>query len=187
MLNTVSKAEFAKLVNLSPGRVSQLITAGKLKGALVGDGRSARVDVDKARDALKLRLDPGQRLGNGAETRLGEDTSDDLDLKLKQAKLAQAEAGNRRAREDELTRRGVYVRAEHASAEAGKLASTILQMFEGGLTDVAAEIAAEFKLTARDVTHLMRKRFRDVRARVSEQLASEAAGITQLIEEEGTE
>jgi len=194
MLNSVvSKGEFAVAVNLSKGRISQLIAEGKLDGAMVGEGRNARIDLDKGREALKLRLDPAQRLGNGAATNLASPASaataketDTLDLQLKQAKVAQLEAANAKQAEEALARRGIYVRAEHATAEAGKLAGLILQMFEGGLNDAAAEIAAHFKLPARDVTHLMRQRFRAVRANVSARLAQDAASLPPLVEDEPT-
>lgn len=67
----VSKGEFAALLGVTPGRVSQYISGGKLDGdALVGEGRSARIRVDVAREQLRRRLDIGQRLGNGIGTRL---------------------------------------------------------------------------------------------------------------------
>jgi hypothetical protein len=177
-----TKTEFAKTAGVSAGRVSQWIAAGKIgPEELEGTGRQARIRVDAALKRLQLKLDPGQRLGNGLETRLG--PADDLDLKLKQAKLAQAEASNAKAAEEAMARRGVYVRAEDAAAEAGRLAGTIMQAFEGGLSDVAAEIAAQYKLPQRDVVHLMRKRFREVRARVSAKLASDAVAVPALIED----
>jgi hypothetical protein len=196
MLNTVSKSAFAKLANVTPGRVTQWITEGKIADCLVGEGRHAVIDVDKALEKLKLRIDPGQRTGNGLKTVLApakQDSApppsevDGLDLSLKRAKLEEAEARNRKLREEEQARRGIYVLAEHASAEAGKLASTILQMFEGGLTDVAAEIAATYKLPQRDVVHLMRRRFRDTRTQISASLANAALALPPTIDDAESE
>ncbi len=67
----VSKSQFAALIRVSPGRVSQMIAEGKIgPEALEGEGRSARIRVEIARAQLRERTDLGQRLGNGLETRL---------------------------------------------------------------------------------------------------------------------
>jgi hypothetical protein len=192
MLNTVTKGEFARLVNLSPGRVSQMISEGKLTDCLVGEGRDARIDAGKAIEKLKLRRDPGQALGNGAKATLAAPAavpsaqpteSDDISLKLQRAKLQEAEFRNRKLREEERAREGYYVRAEDVQAETAKLATRLLQLFEGGLTDVATEISSAFKVPQRDVLHLLKKRFRDVRTNVSAELAAEAAALPSTIEE----
>ena len=192
MLNTVTKGEFARLVNLSPGRVSQMISEGKLTDCLVGEGRDARIDAGKAIEKLKLRRDPGQALGNGAKATLAPlsaapsappTESDDISLKLQRAKLQEAEFRNRKLREEERAREGYYVRAEDVQAETAKLATRLLQLFEGGLTDVATEISSAFKVPQRDVLHLLKKRFRDVRTNVSAELAAEAAALPATIEE----
>jgi hypothetical protein len=188
MLNTVTKGEFAKMVNLSPGRVSQMISEGKLSDCLVGEGREARIDAAKAIEKLKLRRDPGQALGNGAKATLSvtpaaPSVSDDISLKLQRAKLEEAEFRNRKLREEERAREGTYVRADDVKAETAKLATRLLQLFEGGLTDVATEIAATFKVPQRDVLHLLKKRFRDVRTNVSAEIAAEAAALPAAIEE----
>jgi len=188
MLNTVTKGEFAKMVNLSPGRVSQMISEGKLSDCLVGEGREARIDAAKAIEKLKLRRDPGQALGNGAKATLSvtpaaPSVSDDISLKLQRAKLEEAEFRNRKLREEERVREGTYVRADDVKAETAKLATRLLQLFEGGLTDVATEIAATFKVPQRDVLHLLKKRFRDVRTNVSAEIAAEASALPAAIEE----
>ena len=110
MLNTVTKAEFARMVNLSPGRVSQMISEGKLTDCLVGTGREARINADLAIEKLKLRRDPGQALGNGAKATLvipaaatppvappaPPSESDGISIKLQRAKLEQAEFQNQK-------------------------------------------------------------------------------------------
>jgi hypothetical protein len=71
----VSKGEFARLSNVSAGRVSQWISEGKLTGeALEGEGRSAKIRVPVAVQQLRGRLDMSQRFGlNGLSTRLDRD------------------------------------------------------------------------------------------------------------------
>jgi hypothetical protein len=69
--DVVSKGEFARRRNVSPGRVSQWISEGKIHGkAIVGEGRSARIDETVACQQLDRRLDVGQRFGNGLHTKL---------------------------------------------------------------------------------------------------------------------
>lgn len=67
----VSKGEFARLINVSPGRVTQYFTEGKLgREVLAGEGRMAKIRYEQAVRQLQERLDIGQRLGNGIDTRL---------------------------------------------------------------------------------------------------------------------
>lgn len=68
----VPKSEFARLLSITPGRVSQYIAEGKLHGpALAGEGRSAQIVVEVAREQLRQRLDH-RRLGTAlGSTRLG--------------------------------------------------------------------------------------------------------------------
>ena len=66
----VSKGQFAALRNVSPGRVSQWISEGKIKpDALVGEGRNAKINVAVATRQLRVALDVGQLTGNGVRTR----------------------------------------------------------------------------------------------------------------------
>lgn len=67
----VSKAEFARLSNVSRGRVSQWLSEKKIFGdAIVGEGREAQIHVARARAQLRQFLDIGQRMGNGLSTQL---------------------------------------------------------------------------------------------------------------------
>jgi hypothetical protein len=71
----VRKSEFARLCRVSPGRVSQWISEGKIgPEALVGEGQRAKINVQLAFEHLKERLDPAQRFStNGLSTRLNGD------------------------------------------------------------------------------------------------------------------
>ncbi len=67
----VSKGEFARISNVSPGRVTQWIAEGKISvDALVGEGRAARIRVRTAQAQLKRHLDPNQMTANGLRTRI---------------------------------------------------------------------------------------------------------------------
>lgn len=192
-----TKAEFAALIGVSPGRISQYISAGKLgANELDGEGRAAKVRVPEALAALKLRLDPAQRLGNGIATRLEavqpspipaatapRPDDDELDRRLKQSKLDQEEAKARRAKEEERARAGIYVLAEDAKAEMAKLVGQLLQAIEGGLVDMASEIAAQHQLPQRDVIHLVRKHFREQRAKIASRIALDGASLAPELED----
>lgn len=67
-MSAVNGSDLAKILGVTKGRVSQLAAQGKLAGCYAGDGRERRYDPEKVAHALQLRLDPGQKLGNGAKT-----------------------------------------------------------------------------------------------------------------------
>ena len=70
-MTQLTKSAFARACNITPGRVSQYITARQLTApALVGEGRAQRVDLELGRAQLRDRLDIDQRLINGLSTRL---------------------------------------------------------------------------------------------------------------------
>ena len=68
MTRQLTATELAGVLDLSKGRISQLVSGGQLKGCYSGDGRHRRFDLAKVAAALGRRLDPGQMLGNGAKT-----------------------------------------------------------------------------------------------------------------------
>lgn len=203
----VSKSEFARIAGVSPGRITQWIDEGKISGAgLVGEGRSARIRVEVALQQVNLRRDIGQALGNGLHTRLtspkaapqaseggdegdGRDpyggwspdgTSDDVDRKLKLAKLEAAERSNRLDAIEEAASEGRYTESVVMRAEMGKIAGQMLRIFEGMLPAIATALAGQFELEARDVTHALNEQFRKVR----EQAASAAAKHAQTLAEQ---
>ena len=71
----VRKSEFADMSGVTKGRVTQWVTAGLIDGAaLVGEGRSAMIDVDLARAQLIERRAVNESCGlNGLNTKLGPD------------------------------------------------------------------------------------------------------------------
>lgn len=67
-MQTLNATELAARLNLSKGRISQLVSEGRLEGCFSGDGRSRRYDPEMVALKLKGSLDQGQMLGNGAAT-----------------------------------------------------------------------------------------------------------------------
>ncbi len=193
----VSKSEFAAIIGVSPGRVTQYLTEGKISAdALVGSGQRAKIDVERAKRDLRLTLDVSQRLGNGIDTRLdpGESASGQQrppsaafveppvtgpDYEIKLQKLEQIRRINRNAAVAEAKDRGQLIETDAARSEMSRIASAMLDVFEGGLTDMAMAVAAEFKLPQRDVKHLMRREFRKVRETAAKQMKAKAISLDE--------
>ena len=64
----VNARELAEHLRVTPPRISQLLSEGKLEGCYHGTGRDRRFDLVACAEALGRRINQGQRLGNGAET-----------------------------------------------------------------------------------------------------------------------
>ncbi len=194
---SVTKSEFAELVGLSAGRISQLIGAGKIKrSSLDGEGRFARVFVEQAKADLLGSLDPSQSLGlNGLQTRAGlaaaapeaetpapspatatpQDPSALVVQEIAQEKLRQARMVTARMERDDALSVGKFMLTDEARAKIGSAASSVLVAVEAGLPEMADAIAAEYGLTSRDVLHTLMKAFRNVRANASRSFAEKEA------------
>ena len=167
MQGAVTKAEFASLVGVSRGRVSQWLRAGKIDGAaIVGDGRDARIDAELAKRQLDARLDLGQRLGANGKAQLAGSLLP-IDADIKAARLRQLTLANERAAEEARLRAGSYVAADDAKLEMGRIAGRLVAAFEGVMPELAAAVAAQSTLSQRDALHLMRGAWRAARARLS--------------------
>lgn len=202
----VTKGAFAKLLNVSAGRVSQYISEGKLTGeALIGEGRNALINVAVATDQLRQRIDVGQRFGNGLETRLDFDAPDaapaphstrlsaaapqerrrdPTDDALREEKLRELRLRNQDTLEARLAKRGYYVRSDEVRPAMAALASGMLTVFEGGLGDLATAISAKFELPQRDVLHLLRQEFQTLRAKASDAARRRAQALPPLVVED---
>lgn len=197
MSRLLTKAEFAAAARVSRSCVSKWIERGKIgRDALVGDGPDAKIDVERATEQLKIRLDAGQRMGNGAGTDLSTPAAeaetpateqrqdpqprprteaDELELRIKRERAWREEAQNRKLLEEERLRAGIYtLTADHQAAVARVLRQT-LTLLEADIPETANAIAAKFEVPQRDVLLMLRKRFNEARGRVSAQLAAEAA------------
>lgn len=200
----VSKGDFARLIGVTPGRVSQYISEGKItREALDGEGVRAKVIVAVATAQLRASLDIGQRLGNGIATRL--DAAPDFppvlgqakpsaptlptpgnsfEERLKAEKLAEMEMRNRKAREEERERRGQYTRTDDVRVALGQVANGMLNVFEGALSDFALAVAAKFEVPQRDVLHLLRAEFRAVRQKAADAASRAAAAAPAVLADE---
>jgi len=203
--STISKAEFARRRNVSPGRVSQWIAEGKIRGeALDGDGRNARIREAVAVAQLNERLDLGQRFGNGLATRLDapdvvpaaaetapaastvlpfrkeEPLADTVEKQIARERLESLQRQNRAGAIDEAERAGRLTDSEAVARSTGKMASQLIAMFEGALPEFASAIAAKHQIPHRDLLHLLRTEFRKVRASTAQAFKREADALPEF-------
>ncbi|UGY27176.1 hypothetical protein HU675_0010685 [Bradyrhizobium septentrionale] len=174
-MRTLSKKNFSLLKNVTPARVSQWISEGKIgPDALVGEGRRARINVDLATEQLKSRLDVTQRMANGSAT-LDEmpapapsSSSSALDEQFKRERLEGLQRENRRRAAEETARAGQYVDAAAARAEIAKVGDRVLSAIEEALPALAAALGAKFGVLDGEVLLLiLRTGFDAVRQRVA--------------------
>lgn len=195
---TLSKAEYASRIGRHPSAISHWINDGKLTApALVGTGRSARINVAAADQQLSISLDLGQQLAQPAPLLPQAETPaapalgiidddqrlmlrarrlrEELDLKVAEAKAAELE--------------GRWVDVQLASeAWAAELANVYRGIESWLLTVVPGELAALENHDARSIGAHLKQGFRELRQRIADQAAkaSEPAPEAEPGEEDGT-
>jgi hypothetical protein len=192
--DVVSKSQFATLIKVSRGRLSQMIKTGKVYGdAICGTGHLAKIRVAVAVGQLQRTVDssvPNARLQldglaiapNGDDQVLRADTSIDTDIKKQ--RLEQLSLSNDRARIEACAYNGCYTLTSDATRQMGRIGSQMINMFEGWLGELASAMAAKFSLPQRDVLHFLRSEFRAFRARSSENIRRQAQEIAEFVEED---
>ncbi|WP_421581120.1 hypothetical protein [Shinella sp. M31] len=200
-IETASKGDFAAIIGVSPGRISQYIADGKIFGdALVGEGRSARINVERARSQLGKTLDPSQRFGangaagkrtlapsEGTATEGRSETTPFVDPvvdavaaeRLKQQRLTTA-----RMEREEALAVGRYVLTEDARASQTKAVVEAFKVMEVAIQEMAKAIAANHGVTHRDAVLTLQKAFRDTREKQARQFADMAAALPAHIDED---
>lgn len=202
---TMSKSEFAKLINVSAGRISQYIASGQIgPDALHGAGRSARIVVDRAKRQLNGRLDVAQRVGmNGLTTRISiapntqtsdapllqqadkrppetfQTQSDLVADQIAREKLDQAKIQTARAKREEALASGRFILADEARSEITRAVAMAYRVMEGGLADMATHLAGQFELPQRDILHHLQQAYRKVRERAAQGFAEQQASEPQ--------
>lgn len=181
-MNGLSASELATTLNLSKGRISQYVSEGKLEGCFAGSGRERRFDLEKVAVALGRRLDKGQMLGNGLETRrtlrqirvaetpaptgenkpkrrdgpLPDGDQDQLEL----IKTATANEQLRKLRRDNELAEGHYVLASEVERQVVRTIAQEIAAFETVLRDgaraIADDMGVEFKAARKILTDLFR-------------------------------
>lgn len=196
-----TKGEFAARLNVTPGRLSQMIAEGKVPpDALVGEGRKAKVDIARAMAALDRTLDLAQRTGaNGrvrivsttppvaVEVSIDADASTDpeapspvsqrsgLDDDLRRESLEQKRIETRRMIRAEAAAAGDLVSASEVRTATDKIVARMIEAVDQAMIEMASTIAGEYALSRRDLLHLLRKIWREQREKQSEAFAARAA------------
>jgi len=198
----LSSSDLARTLGVSKGRISQYVASGQLTGCFEGDGRQRRFDVQKVAGALGRRLDPGQMLGNGAQTKRTlraikapddpaplEDDQDDRPLPAATAASPQetdryeiartqlAEEKARTARRDNQLAEGRYVLAEEVERQVSRALAQEVSEFESVLREAARKVADKMSvdyLLARQILLETWRAHRTQRAKVLGQQAETA-------------
>jgi hypothetical protein len=200
----LSKVEFAAHIGVTKGRISQMIASGIIgRDAMQGEGRSARIVVEKAVEQIRTRRHVGQALGNGLGTRLDEVMTpavepataeqkpptltlltkpDDTASLIQLERLEQERRKNRQAERDEAIANGRLVAGEELQRQVAKASQTVVNTFSGMAPDIANAIAAKFELPQRDVLHLVRQVMREKRLGAATALKTEAEAMPETAE-----
>ncbi len=194
----VTGAELAKSLNLSPGRISQLVSAGKLNGTFTGDGRQRRFDLGLVTKALRGNLDPGQMMGNGAQTkRLLEGLSQEVQSEAPQvkpplrdgaelstrdpdryelARTQKAEEEARRLRRMNAQEEGQFVLASEVERQVSRVLGQELREVETYLRDTARVVADRLGVDFKAVRQILLDEWRKHRTGRASGLDDQAQG-----------
>lgn len=174
-MTAISKAEFARRRNVSPGRVSQWLAEGKIHGAaIVGEGRNALIDEELGCQQLGQKLDIDQRHANGLRTNLEAATEPPAPEKaspfepsttdkIAEARLELLQRQIRDKETEEAVQLGLLTETAEARRVTGQQIAQVIARVEGALPEIASRLAAVFKLQQRDVLHELRGAWREVR------------------------
>lgn len=197
-MSQLNATELAARLGLSKARISQYVAEGKLDGCFSGDGRGRRFDLGRVTTALGHRLDLGQMLGNGAETRRAlKDAATEPALPLAPpaprkaapplppdvieepsrydlARIQIAEEDARRKRRDNERDEGRWVLAEEVARESAKQLGQELAKFEIALRDGARDVADQFGIDFREVRQVLMRQWRAHRGARAQALALNA-------------
>jgi len=110
-------------------------------------------------------------------TELAQPKVDTVEDQLKRARLEEQHRKNRMGAAEEALQQGKLMSAEDAREQMTRVASMMLQIFEGSLTDFAATIASQFEVPQRDVLHLLKAEFRNVRQTATQKERSRIANL----------
>lgn len=198
-MERLSTTHLAQRLNLSKGRISQYVAAGKLEGCYEGSGRDRVFDLAKVAEALGRKLDIGQMTGNGlktrralrgiegqAEPRPSPETQDaprrdgplpltDPD-RLELAKIATAEENLRRIRRDNEAAEGHFVLASEVERQVARTLAQEIAEVETVLRDGARAIADQLGVDFKAARKVLIDHWRAHRKARTVALEAEAAG-----------
>jgi hypothetical protein len=170
---TLSKSAFALAIGKSAARVSQYIRAGKISGAaLTADGK---VVVAVAKQQLRERLDPAQRLATAPSDDEDEVRVGTADQRYLDAKAEEKELEVERRRRQLMAESGAWLDADEAKRAFARELSAVFTDIDAELTAIGDTLAAKFNLEARALTLELRAQFNAFRARQAQKHRAAAA------------
>lgn len=172
-MSGLTTTQLAERLDLTKGRISQLVKSGQLDGCYHGEGRNRRFDLGKAAEKLKRNLDPGQMLGNGAKTKkqieaalsgaapdpkasTGARLIDDADIsRYELARIQNAEEDLRRKRRESAAAEGSMVLVSEVQQQIGRIMAQEIAEFEALMREAAIVVADTYGLDARAVRQVL--------------------------------
>jgi hypothetical protein len=202
-MERIAKSAFAARIGVTPGRISQMIAAGQIgPEAIDGEGQRAKIIVDVALSHLKERMNVDQRMGlNGLSTQLQStptggappapppqatlpaSADDSVEAQIKAEKLEQNRLLTERMQRESRAQAGIYIRADAAKQEMGRIASSMMMEFESSLQPMADAVSSVFNVPRRDVVLTLRKSLREWQKQTSDRLARQAKAMPTQIED----
>lgn len=205
-MSGLTATQLATKLDLSKGRISQLVTEGKLDGCYKGDGRSRRFDLAACANALNRTLDPGQMMGNGARTRQALREIEETDpptetpqdvperdsaplrttdqARYEMARTLKAEEEARKLRRLNAQDDGTLVLAEQAGREARRALAAELAQFENVLRNAARAVADKMGVDFKTARQIMIDTWREHRSARAQHLDQEAEAAEMVPEEQ---
>ncbi|MFT3973316.1 MAG: hypothetical protein QM699_07665 [Amaricoccus sp.] len=189
-MRELSGVELAGMLGITKGRVSQLVSEGKLAGCYRGDGRDRRYDPVAVARALGKRIDMGQQLGNGARTQAAA-------ASILQASVVPAQtpspaaaipttqvAEYEKARTEKAQEEARRLRRLNAEAEGTfVLAEEVARQVRRQIGQEVAEVATFIRDAARAIADRHQLDFKDVRQQMLEQWRSHRGSRVDAAEE----
>lgn len=188
--------ELARHLSLSKGRISQLVGEGRLNGCFSGDGMHRRFDLQKVAEALQVKLDPGQMLGNGADTKKairavlqgdaapvqpslggkpkGEVLQPDDPDQYKMLREAHAAEDLRTKRRNNARDEGLWILAGEVDRNVSRVMAQNLAETEAFVKEVAALVASKMGIDQRQVRQIILDGWREFRTNRAKDLAAAA-------------
>jgi hypothetical protein len=211
-MTQINASTLAQKLQVTPGRVSQYVAEGKLDGCYSGTGRARRFDLGKCVEALGRKLDRGQMLGNGAETRRALDAvqagkgdtkaataapkepaagASELPQKdpdrYEMARTQKAEEEARRLRRQNAEAEGTYVLASEVERQVAKVMAQEIAEVDSVLREGARKVADSLGVDYKSVRQLLTETWRahrSGRADVLEKFAQEASKTAAELNED---
>jgi hypothetical protein len=174
----LTKSAYARHCGVSPGAVTQWITAGKISGdALVDHEGKEQIRVEVADRQIAERLDPGQKM----RTDLGSRVPSTADAEYKRIKTARARIELENAQVEQRQRDGLYTLTREAKAEMNRAVAHVINVIDGALPGWAEQLAAEVDAEPAVILRALRQCYRATRASAADNAKAKAGAVPQFI------